>query len=162
MVNGAPKSRPWVVIVLVVSLGLNLFLGGLMAGRWFSGPPHRPHVAAMQGERGAAGEPGRILQRMASTLPPEHRPAFEAAIAKHHDRVVQAASQAREAREHVRDILRKEPFDRAALDDAFGKLRTSNLALQTEIQVTIADAAAALPPSARQRLTEWRAQGRGP
>src|SRR5262245_60644321 len=132
MVSEALKSRPWVLIVLVVSLGLNLFLGGLMAGRWFSGPPHRPHAAATPGERGAAGEPGRILQRMAATLPPEHRPAFEAAIAKHRDRVVEAATQAREAREQVREVLRKEPFDRAALDTAFEKVRTSNLALQTE------------------------------
>jgi uncharacterized membrane protein len=160
MVSAALKSRPWMLIVLVVSLGLNLFLGGLMAGRWFSGPPHR--MAATQGERGPAGEPGRILQRMAQTLPPEHRPAFEAAIAKHRDRVAQAATQAREAREQVRDIMRKDPLDRAALDNAFEKVRMSNVALQTEIQTTIADAAAVLPASARHRLTEWRAQGRGP
>lgn len=160
MVNGASTPRPWVLIVLIVSLGLNLFLGGLMAGHWFSGPPHPPRAA--QGERGAAGEPGRILQRMASTLPPEHRPAFEAAIAKHRDRVAQAASQSREAREQVREILRKDPLDRAALDRAFEAVRTSNIALQTEIQMTIAEAAADLPASARQRLTEWRAHGRAP
>jgi uncharacterized membrane protein len=159
MVSEASKSRPWVLIVLIASLGLNLFLGGLMAGRWFSGPPHR--MAATQGERGPAGEPGRILQRMAQTLPPEHRPAFEAAIAKHRDRIAQAATQAREARDLVRDILRKDPLDRAALDSAFETLRTSNVALQAEIQQTIADAAAGLPVSARHRLTEWRAQGRG-
>ena len=161
MVSEPSKSRPWVLTVLVVSLGLNLFLGGLMAGRWFSGPPHRQH-AAMQGERGPAGEPGRILQRMAATLPPEQRPAFEATIAKHRDRVAQAASQAREAREQVREVLRREPFDRAALDNAFEQVRAKNLALQIEIQTTIAEAAAGLPPSARQQLSEWRAQGRGP
>lgn len=160
MVSESSKSRPWVLIVLVISLGLNLFLGGLMAGRWFSGPPHR--MAGVQGERGPAGEPGRILQRMAQTLPPENRPAFEAAIAEHRDRVAQAATQAREARDLVRDVLRKDPLDRAALDSAFEKLRTSNVALQTEIQQTIADAAVNLPAPARHRLTEWRAQRRGP
>src|SRR6185369_17907589 len=162
MVSEPSKSRPWVLVVLIASLALNLFLGGLMAGRWFSAPPHRPHVAGAPGERGAAGEAGRILQRMAATLPPEQRPAFEAAIAKHRDRVAQAASQAREAREQVREVLGKEPFDRAALDNAFEKVRASNLALQIEIQTTIAEAAAGLPASARQRLTEWRAQGREP
>jgi uncharacterized membrane protein len=133
-----------------------------MAGRWVSGPLHRSPAFGMQGERGATGEPGRILQRMASTLPPEHRSAFEAVIARHRDRVVQAASQAREAREQVREILRKEPFDRAALDRAFENLRTRNAALQAEIQTAIGEAAADLPPEARQRLADWRAQSRGP
>jgi uncharacterized membrane protein len=70
MVNDAPKRR-WLLIALIVSLGLNLFLGSLMAGRWIAGPPHHRQFAAA--ERGPAGEPGRILQRMASSLP--HRRA---------------------------------------------------------------------------------------
>jgi uncharacterized membrane protein len=159
MVNGAAKSRPWVLILLIVSLGLNLFLGGLMAGRWFAGPHHRqsPMAAA---ERGPAGEPNRILQRMAASVPPEHRGAFEAAIAKHRDRIVQAASQSREAREQVRDALRQEPLDRTALDRAFENVRVRNMALQSEVQTAIADGAAAVPSDARQRLADWRAQGR--
>jgi uncharacterized membrane protein len=157
MVSATPKSRPWVLVLLVVSLALNLFLGGLMAGRWFSGPHHRAPMAAA--ERGPAGEPNRILQRMAATVPPEHRGAFEAAIAKHHERIVQAATQSREARERVRDILRKEPFDRASLDLAFENVRVHNMALQSEIQAAIAEAASQLPPDARQRLSDWRAQG---
>jgi uncharacterized membrane protein len=161
MVSEASKSR-WLLIVLIVSLALNLFLGGLMFGRWVSGPRHhRLATVASVGERGATGEPGRILHRMASTLPPEHRPAFEAAIAKHRERVVQAAGQAREAREQAREVLRKEPFDRAALDRAFETVRASNVALQTEIQAAISEGAAGLPPEARQLLADWRAQGRG-
>jgi uncharacterized membrane protein len=161
MVNDAPKRRPWILIALIGSLTLNLFLGGLMIGRWVSGPPfHRMHAAA-GAERGPAGEPGRILRRMAGSLPQEHRPAFEAVIAKHQPRVVELATQARDAREQARDVLRKEPFDRAALDRAFEAIRTRNAALQTEIQATIGEAAASLPPEARQRLADWRAHGRG-
>ena len=161
MVNGAPKSRPWILIVLIVSLGLNLFLGGLMVGRWVSGGPHRPPQFASN-ERGPTGEPSRFLRRMASTLPPEHRSAFEAVIDRHRERVVRAAGEARDAREDVRQVLRKEPFDRAALDRAFETVRTRNVALQTEIQIAIGEAAAELPPQARQRLADWRAHGRGP
>jgi len=160
MVSEAAKSRPWVLIVLIVSLGLNLFLGGLMVGRWFSGPPHRPPF--VMNDRGPAGEPNRILQRMAAALPPDHRPAFETVIAKHRERVMQAAGQAREAREQVRKTLRQEPFDRAALDRAFESLRQSNTVLQQEVQNTIGDAAAMLPADARQRLADWRVQGRSP
>ena len=158
MVNDTPKRRPWILIALIVSLALNLFLGGLMIGRWVSGPPHHRAAAA---ERGPGGEPGRILQRMAGSLPQEHRPAFEAVIGRHQERIVVLATQAREARAQVRDVLNKEPFDRAALDRAFETVRTRNDALQTEIQATIAEAAAALPPEARRQLADWRARGRG-
>lgn len=161
MVNETAKRRPWLFALLVVSLGLNLFLGGLMLGRWFSGPPMMRQMA-MHGERGPGGEPGRFLmQRMAASLPAEHRPVFEAAIEKHRDRITQAATQAREARDTARDALNKEPFDRAALERAFEAVRSRNDALQQEIQAAIADAAANLPPDARQRLADWRAYGRG-
>jgi hypothetical protein len=33
------------------------------------------------------------------------------------------------------------------------------MALQSEIQAAISEAAAQLPPDARQRLADWRAQG---
>jgi len=159
MVNDAPKRR-WVVFALVVSLGLNLFLGSLIVGRWIGGPPHHrgPFAAA---ERGPAGEPGRILQRMASGLPAEHRAAFEAVAAKHRDRIVELAGQARDARQQARTVLASETLDRAALDRAFEAIRTRNAALQAEIQATIGEAAATLPPDARKQLADWRAHGRG-
>lgn len=160
MVNGAAKPRRWVLPLLIASLALNLFLGGLMAGRWFSAGPHRQAPFA-QAERRPAGEPSRFFDRMAAALPPEHRGTFEAAVGKHRERVVQAAGEAREAREQVRDVLRKEPFDRAALDRAFDTVRTRNTALQMEIQAAIADGAAGLPAEARERLADWRVHGRG-
>jgi uncharacterized membrane protein len=159
MVNDAPKRR-WLLIALIVSLGLNLFLGSLMVGRWIAGPPHHRGAFAAA-ERGPAGEPGRILQRMASSLPQEHRPAFEAVMTKHRERIVELAGQARDARQQVRAILNSDTFERAALDRAFENVRTRNLALQAEIQATIGEAAAALPPDARKQLADWRAHARG-
>jgi uncharacterized membrane protein len=159
MVNDAPKRRPWILIALIGSLGLNLFLGGLIVGRWVSGPPHRPPFAFA--ERAPGGEPSRFLHRMASTLPPDHRPVFESAISKHQDRIVELANQARAARAQVREVLGKEPFDRAALDRAFETVRARNMALQAEVQMTIGEAAADLPPDARRQLADWRAHGRG-
>ena len=163
MVNGTPKRRPWLLIALVASIGLNLFLGSWMLGRWFSGP-HFPRHAAMMGERGGPGAdaPGRsTMQRMAASVPAEHRAAFEAVMVKHRDRIAEAAAQARDARGQIRDAIVKEPFDRAALDSAFENLRTRNEALQSATQAAIAEAAASLPPDARRQLADWRAQGRG-
>jgi uncharacterized membrane protein len=160
MVNGTPKSRPWMTIVLIVSLGLNLFLGSLMIGRWLSGPPHRPAPFART-ERAPGAEANRFLERMASDLPREHRAGFEATFERHRERLGRAAGEARQARDHVREALRKEPFDRAELERAFEGLRARNNALQQEIQSAIVEGAAALPPDARERLADWRAHGRG-
>ncbi len=160
MVNGTPKRRPWLLIALVASIGLNLFLGSWMLGRWFSGP-HMPRQVAMMGERGTDA-PGRsTMQRMTASIPPEHRAAFEAVMVRHRDRISEAAAQAREARGQIRDAIVKEPFDRAALESAFGTLRTRNEALQSATQAAIAEAAASLPPDARKQLADWRAHGRG-
>jgi uncharacterized membrane protein len=147
-------------IALIVSLGLNLFLGSLMIGRWFSGPPHRPAPFART-ERAPGAEANRFLERMASALPREHRAGFEATFERHRDGLARAAGEARKAREQVRGALRKEPFDRAELDRAFAALRARNNALQMEIQSAIAEGAAGLPPDARERLADWRAHGRG-
>jgi uncharacterized membrane protein len=159
MVNAPAKSRSWMTIALIVSLGLNLFLGSLIVGRWFSGPHHRPPPYART-ERAPGAEANRILQRMASALPHEHRAGFESVLDRHRDRLSRAAVEAREARDQVRQALRKEPFDRAELERAFETLRARNNALQQEIQTAIAEGAAGLPPEARERLADWRAHSR--
>jgi uncharacterized membrane protein len=160
MVNGTPKRRPWLLVALIVSIGLNLFLGSWMLGRWFSGPPLPRHMAMMS-ERGAEA-PGRsTMQRMAASIPAEHRAAFEAVMVRHRDRITEAAAQARESRQQIRDAIVKEPFDRAALDAAFETQRKRNEALQSATQAAIAEAAASLPPEARKQLADWRAHTRG-
>jgi uncharacterized membrane protein len=164
MVNGTPPRRRWLLIALIASLAVNLFLGSWMLGRWFAGP-HMHRHAAMTGERGGPGAeaPGRsMMQRMAASVPAENRPAFEAVMAKHRERIAEAAAQAREARGQIREVIVREPFDRAALDKAFETLRTRNETLQSATQQAIAEAAAALPPEARRRLADWRAHARGP
>jgi Spy/CpxP family protein refolding chaperone len=163
MVNGTRPRRPWLLIALVASIALNLFLGSWMFGRWFAGP-HMHRHAAVTGERGGPGDPpGRsMMHRMAASVPAENRPAFEAVMARHRDRIAEAAAQSREARGQIREAITREPFDRAALDKAFETLRTRNEALQLATQAAIAEAAASLPPEARKRLADWRAQPRGP
>lgn len=159
MVSEAPPRRPWITILLIASLGLNVFLGGLLAGHWFAGPQ-----AVVFGQpRSPGASPSRMItDRMAAALPAEDRPRFEAVMAKHRPTVAEAAARFHEAREKVRDVLAKEPFDRAALDQAFAEQREGNAALQIAIQSSISEAAASLTPEARQRLADWRAHGRRP
>jgi uncharacterized membrane protein len=156
MVNGTPKRRPWLLIVLIASLGINLFLGSWLAGRLLAGPPMFRH--ATTAERG--GPARSVIDRMAASIPAENRAAFEAVMARHRDPITDAAAQSREARNRVREAIAREPFDRAALDAAFDTLRTRNAALQSATQEAMAEAASALPPEARKRLADWRAHSR--
>jgi uncharacterized membrane protein len=162
MVNETSRRRPWLLIALIASVAVNLFLGSWMLGRWFGGPHMHRHVAAMGERGGPAGDaPGSsMMRRMAASVPAEYRRDFEVVMEKHRDRIAEAAARAREARDHVRDAIVTEPFDRAALDKAFETLRTRNTALQSETQAAISEAATTLPPEARRRLADWRAIGR--
>jgi uncharacterized membrane protein len=156
MVNGTPRRRPWLLIALVASIGLNLFLGSWVAGRLLAGPPMFRHAAT--GERG--GPARSVIDRMAASISAEHRATFEAVMARHREPIADAASRAREARDNAREAVASEPFDRAALDKAFETLRMRNDALQSATQSAMAEAAAALPPEARKQLADWRARSR--
>jgi uncharacterized membrane protein len=149
-------------VLLVVSLGLNLFFASLFVGHWIAGP-HGPRMAMFGQPRGPGGSPSRMIaDRMAEALPPEHRASFEAVMAKHRPAVTEAAARFHESRDKVREAMAREPFDRAGLDRAFTEQRARNDALQVAIQASIAEAASTLPPEARQRLADWRAHTRRP
>ena len=154
-------------IVLFVSLGLNVFLGGILAGHWLADDsaaapvPPSTTLVPRQGERDADKGPGGwLFRRMAQSLPDEHRATFEAIIARHRPAMAKAATSIRTARSQVHAAMTNEPFDRATLDAAFAELRAGNDVLQAEIQSAIAEAAQALPLDARQHLADWRAHGR--
>ena len=162
MVSEVRPRRPWFTILLIGSLGLNVFLGGLLAGHWVAGLSE-PRAMAFGQPRGPGAPPGRMItDRMAAALPADDRPRFEAIMAKHRPAVTEAAARFHEARDKVRDVLAKEPFDPAALDRAFAEQRERNTALQVAIQTSIAEAASNLPPEARQRLADWRAHSHRP
>ncbi len=160
MVSEARPRRPWFTILLVGSLGLNLFMGGLLAGHWFGGP-QGPRTIATGQSRGPGGSPSRMItDRMAAALPAEHRAGFEAVMAKHRPAVAEATARFHESRNKVRGVLAEDTFDPAALDRAFAEQRARSTALQIAIQASIAEAASNLPPEARQRLADWRAHSR--
>lgn len=156
------RAKPWLLIALFVSLVLNLFLGGIVAGRIASGSPiGGPGRAWSGGSDHGEGPARQFMQRMAASLPSEYRPSFEAVVAKHRPNVSQAGSRVREARAKVREAMLKEPFERAALEAAFADLRTRSDALQAALHAAIVEGAADLPPDARQRLADWRSHPRG-
>jgi uncharacterized membrane protein len=153
MVTFTPRMGKWLLGLLVVSLGVNIFLGSMMIGRHF----HRPH-GQMFAERAVPGADRplrRIAQRMFSSIPDDQRPILEQAFADQRPNFSAAGQASREARERLRVVLSTEPFDAAALDRAFADLRARTDDVQKVMHTTIASAAAKMSPAGRKKLAEW-------
>ena len=118
-------------IVLVVSLALNLFLGGTFASHWmfgdegrrgsFRGPMH--HAAAPQ-------KLGEAHQGMVDEIWQQHRPLIRENI-----------GDMRQARRVVRNALIADPFDRKALDTAYAALHQRLLVACSAMAKTLGDVA---------------------
>jgi uncharacterized membrane protein len=132
--------------LLIASLALNLFLGGLFAGQWLSdgddGPWHRgPSVRLHFGTMLESLSPE--TRAMARQVVERHRPATRAAFQK-----------LRQARAEVGAALAAEPFKPEALDAAFTAYREASAAAHLQLQRTMAEVAAKLPPEARKTMAE--------
>ncbi len=116
---------------LALSLGLNLFLLGMGAARWFH--PHAPYAE----HRGPHGRPGRFL----GPPTPELRAQHDAL---------------REARARVGMALEAEPFDAKALSEALAALRSVTGRSQELLHAHLLERAPELSPSDRRALAESR------
>ncbi len=148
-------------VILVVSVVLNVFLLGAIAGgayQWFARHPGRP---------GAAGvaEPGpRIALRFAADdLSPERQAQFRDALkaARRDERI--DIRQAREGRRDVLDLLAAPTLDRAAVDDALARTRSADSRLRAQVESNVVDFAQSLSDDERQRFVaglrhsgQWR------
>ncbi|MEM9624326.1 MAG: periplasmic heavy metal sensor [Pseudomonadota bacterium] len=108
------KSK-WIAVVLVVSLALNLALGGFLLGR----------ASGM----GPAADPTHMFPRWARSLPEPRREAVRPLIREYFTSVRPNLRQLREQRRVVHQAIRAEPFDAQVLEDALAEMR----GLQDEI-----------------------------
>ncbi|HSE79866.1 MAG TPA: periplasmic heavy metal sensor [Alphaproteobacteria bacterium] len=151
MVTIDSRAAKWLALALLVSLGVNLFLGGLLAGRYF-GPQHRTFARSEAYER-----PGQeFFRRLIGRVPAEHRAAFEDVLSAKRPDMERTSQALRESRTKIREAVRAEPFDRAKLEAAFAEVRERNMALQKSVHEAMAEAVQKLPAEARGRLSEWR------
>jgi len=134
-------------IALIVSLGINLFLAGMIVtaavyhkgGRGWAGTdrlyPHRSARRALEGE-----SRGKV-----DTIWREARPDLRMRI-----------REVRRARRDIRRQLRAETLDRSALDKAFAELRASSAGAHGAMHAVIGRIAESL--SAEERRSYFRRQ----
>jgi uncharacterized membrane protein len=139
----------WLTLLLLASLGVNLFIGGLAIGRWvdhgwdreerFDRPPP-PDGPGPRWLRRMVGEEGMDTVRDVWTR-------HEAVI----DPLRREADAARSA---VTDTLSAEPFVREDYEAALGRMRAAMDRMETAVHAAITDVVTSMTPEQRQAFAE--------
>ncbi|WP_028794835.1 periplasmic heavy metal sensor [Thalassobaculum salexigens] len=154
----------WLILLLLASLGVNLFIGGLAIGRWvdhgwggrggpghFAGPPP-PDGPGPRWLRRMVGEDGidtvrTVWQRHETTIDPLRRDADA-------------------ARSAVADTLSADPFVRADYEAALGRMRAARDRMETAVHAAITDVVTSMTPEQRHAFAEraraWADRHKGP
>jgi uncharacterized membrane protein len=146
------SHRRWLTIFLFLSLIANVFLGGLLAGRflhhgdWFGGQP--AYVQQM------GPFAGHALQRLLEPLDDSDRQIVLDTVKSHADEFMQINREIRDQRKLVAQLLKAEKYDRKAVDDAFAELRRRTDSMQETLQAAVGDAVGKLSPAARKQLED--------
>ena len=147
-------AKKW-AIALVVSLALNLFLGGMMTTRWMMGPLHPPH-------RGM-GMPVRSLKSsLGRHLDPSVHGILEKVDAKYQETIRNRMIEAGEAGRVAKQVLAAEDFDEPKAKQAFADLRAKHGAARQAMHEALLELAAALPPHERAKLGRAWGRRKGP
>lgn len=145
----ANGKRRWLGILLVLSLGLNLFFASMMVGRWFG-----------HGPGGPGGGPGmRMLEQMeraGDDLPEADRAAFRARLDALRPAMEQGVQKMRGARDRLREVLSAPTLDEAAFTAAQDEMQRSVDTMQENMRALVLEAARALPPERRRELFDRR------
>jgi len=128
------------LIVLFVSLAANLTIAGFTAAR-FTHPPGP-----------GAGEIDRIVALGIRAFPPEIQGDIRNQVRAHRGQFRADLEASRAARQRMFQAMRANPFNRAALDQAFADVRATTDDMQMIGQTIVADAIANAPPGVRARI----------
>jgi uncharacterized membrane protein len=129
--------------LLFGSLALNLFFIGIIAALFVRTPAPAPRNI------------GARIERLAMTLPPVDGAKLRAQFNAERGAVEGARADYEKARDGIRTVLRREPFDAAAMQEAMSKTQAARQGFDQTLQTMIAKAAAQMSPSGRQALADW-------
>jgi uncharacterized membrane protein len=131
--------------LLIVSLVLNIFLLGAIAGgtyRWVA--KQKTDVLAQQ----------RGLRFAAAELPAERQDQLRQALRQTRRESLQEIIGARSGRLDVVQALAAPQFDRAALDAALARTREADVTVRARVETTVAEFASTLTPDERLKLVD--------
>ena len=130
------------IVALVLSICLNVFVAGLIAGR------------ATRGGAAALRQPGGGIERFIATVPEEGRPIIRRALRDNRRGLQDLVAAVGGARQDAAAVVATEPFDRAAFEAALATVRDRSRALEAAVHGIIAEAIDRLPPGLRAEMAE--------
>jgi uncharacterized membrane protein len=140
------SGAKWLIGVAVVSLCINLFLVGLMAGHWIYGP-------GMFGHGGPDG-PRRGIEAMISGVPEGLRPMIKEKFDAAKPQFQAQREKIRTARDKLAAAATADPFDPAAFDQAFGDFQQAMDGMGAIAHQTIREILPQIPAEQRKQLVD--------
>lgn len=134
-------DRRWAVPGIALSVLLNVFLIGIVAGHLYAG-------RGLPGEKGL----GLVSADHVRALPPDEKKKFMAAMATQHATILIARKAHQAARRALEAEIAAPSFDRSRVAAGFVDLRQAGAALQAQIQAALVEALATLSPASRAAL----------
>ena len=131
--------------LLFGSLALNLFFIGVTAALLVRGP------ATTTTTRNVATR----IELMAKSLPGADGDMLRANFATQRSAIETARSGYDKARDDIRDVLRREPFDSAVMQDAMSKARAARQDYDRILQAMLAKAAGEMSGAGRRAMADW-------
>ena len=128
---------------LALSLAVNLFVVGVMAGRL----TFQTHE-----EQPAPADPRSGMRARYLALPLSERAPFRAAMLQHGGELLATQRVLRTAQWRALEALRATPYDKARMLAAFAAVREATEARQAALHAALADAIGTLRPDARASL----------
>lgn len=139
-----------VSVALFASLAINLFLGGLMMGRWLD-PRHHGGPAHAERDRPPAGSaPGWLLRAVG----PEGAPALDKAWRTKSGDIEPLRVATDRARAAVVEALESTPYDPVAYAAALAGYRDAMHRMRTAVDGLMVDIVGQLTAEQRHRLVE--------
>lgn len=140
-------STRGLTVLLLLSLGANLFLGGLLAGRITGEAAHGSHTR-------------RSIQAMLAALPAAKRELVRREIDAAMPQVRRAFAALQEARAALAEQLARSSLDVAAVERGFAEVQVHTDAIRAELQRAIMRALPALTEEERRALAQVLARQR--
>jgi len=132
------KAKPYLGIILLLSLAANIFFGGMLVGQRIYGGA-------------GGGKIGAIVSNFKS-LSPEGRDAAIAAVEKDWPDIKKSLKDLKAKRAVVKNILLQDKYDQKDLDKAYADVRKAVDALLEKGQGLGGDIAGGLSPDERKKL----------
>jgi len=148
------SKAKWLVGVAAVSLCVNLFLVGIMAGHWAYGPGFlRP---------GGPDGPRRGMEAFIAGVPEDLRPMIREKFDAAKPQFQAQRAEIRAARDKLAAAASADPFDPAAFDQAFGAFQQTMSGMGAIAHQTIREILPQIPAEQRKQLAEKWSKRWGP